>query len=835
MPVLGTGAKSLVEVVREAVRRQEVENIVNGALGTTERGVETAHAIKIVRGNQERRDSCKSLPLTLLFFICYVNSVMSHMSTYDSHRQQSAIRNIVEGTNFDHGHKNIYDINDFWDWWTWLDESFVPVFLQQKVASTGAPIPPEEWGRVMNYHRLLGGVLFEQVRTTAVPCPETAEWLDLTCFAAEEFSDEPFGDQPAFQPSGRRLDFSLVAEDEVGFGDPLAHAAARLPSFAPHNSQLLGRRLFKPGRDGKVVMKASAAAKGAPVFKVTFLESEPVAEHLAELARMKEGDWLDAQTFQVNVRFLLLNAEETSFYHYCALKFVFGRSGYITKRLEVQTFPVDPYHKWDVLITDVVFVGMITYTFVTEFKQAYWHMQQQTLTTDYLCDVWNVLDWATVFIGFTSISVWAWALVSTSSLSQLVKAYADENTQEAAATLHEAAASLYTGMMWLQILLSNYTLLIMFRFFKAFRAQPRLAIVTTTLYEASVDLFHFLCVLMTIFISYAMAGVFLFGRYSDDFMDFEFATMTCFRMMMGDFEWEEMAANHRVTAGIWFWSFMILVYLIMLNMLLAIVMDVYTGVKAAASGASTETLLTGLINVVRGLKNWKEVVSDTTIIEKLVALKRTPGGDRTDLPTLLKTIPEMTTEQGEELMAQFETSLADESEQMMSMSNAIKLIGWMKLAVDRIETKLSVTARKQKPRKYQRIIDAILRLQRSGQLREKVKALLDDQEGVAMGAELQSIPPAYRKVVQRVIQREMNVQFCILQEEMRQDLQHIRGDALSWFQDVDADLRGIRKEMQDCLGRVQQWAKGNIPEKPRSAHSANRHRNYADPSLPGQL
>merc|ERR1719231_929607 len=169
-------------------------------------------------------------------------------------------------------------------------------------------------------------------------------------------------------------------------------------------------------------------------------------------------------------------------------------------------------------------------------------------------------------------------------------------------------------------------------------------------------------------------------------------------------------------------------------------------------------------------------------------------------------------------MAQFETSLADESEQMMSMSNAIKLIGRMKLAVDRIETKLSVTTRKQKPRKYQRIIDAILRLQRSGQLRDKVKALLDDQEGVTMGTELQSIPPAYRKVVQRVIQREMNVQFCILQEEMQQDLQHIRGDALAWFQDVDADLRGIRGEMQDCLGRVQTWAKGNIPEKPRSAH-----------------
>merc|ERR1739848_431058 len=93
---------------------------------------------------------------------------------------------------------------------------------------------------------------------------------------------------------------------------------------------------------------------------------------------------------------------------------------------------------------------------------------------------------------------------------------------------------------------------------------------------------------------------------------------------------------------------------------------------------------------------------------------------------------------------------------------------------------------------------------------------MDGFEGQS-GLELKSIPPAYRKVVQRVIQREMNVQFCILQEEMRQDLQHIRSDALVWFQDVDDDLRGIRGEMQDCLAKVQSWSKSHTVEKPRSA------------------
>ena len=38
------------------------------------------------------------------------------------------------------------------------------------------------------------------------------------------------------------------------------------------------------------------------------------------------------------------------------------------------------------------------------------------------------------------------------------------------------------------------------------------------------------------------------------------------------------------------------------------------------------------------------------------------------------------------------------------------------------------------------------------------------------------IPPSYRKLVSRTIQRELNVQFCILQEELRQDLAQSRAD-----------------------------------------------------------
>merc|ERR550514_1215019 len=118
----------------------------------------------------------------------------------------------------------------------------------------------------------------------------------------------------------------------------------------------------------------------------------------------------------------------------------------------------------------------------------------------------------------------------------------------------------------------------MLRFFKAYSGQPRLAMVTSTLTRAATDLFHFMIVFMTIFLCYSYSGMFLFGRRVEKFSTATYAVQTCFNMVMGDFDWSELSEEHNFTAMMWFWSFMVLVVLVMMNMLLAIVMDVYTEV-----------------------------------------------------------------------------------------------------------------------------------------------------------------------------------------------------------------------------------------------------------------
>merc|ERR1719281_1967436 len=312
-----------------------------------------------------------------------------------------------------------------------------------------------------------------------------------------------------------------------------------------------------------------------------------------------------------------------------------------------------------------------------------------------------------------------------SEMNKMVGEYGGSARQDPdlARAVHDAAPILKSGLMSLQIGSSYFSLVIMLRFFKAFKAQPRLAIVTTTLYNASSDIAHFLLVFLTILLSYAMAGVFLFGRANSDFMNLEFAMMTCFRAMMGDFDWDELSRQHRGSAFLWFASFMILVYLIMLNMLLAIVMDVYTGVKAKMSSKDSDAVWTQTWNMIKTLylkiTNKDKTVSDGVLLAKLQAVgKIVPALDKKGL---LEAIPQLEAEQAQELLSMAEGFVEEENEQMVSMSNALKIMGAIKLTVDKIEESICGQAEEssrpgKKKRKYEKVIEKILSYHRSGKL-----------------------------------------------------------------------------------------------------------------------
>ncbi|CAK4306457.1 unnamed protein product [Aphanomyces euteiches] len=117
--------------------------------------------------------------------------------------------------------------------------------------------------------------------------------------------------------------------------------------------------------------------------------------------------------------------------------------------------------------------------------------------------------------------------------------------------------------------------------FKYLRLNTRLNMLWETLRLAALDLVAFVFIFMFIFFGYSIMGFLLFGAHSSDYRSLSDSLASCFQMLLGAFDYGSLSAANPVMSGVFFFSFMILVFLIVINMFVAILSEYYTLAQAA--------------------------------------------------------------------------------------------------------------------------------------------------------------------------------------------------------------------------------------------------------------
>ena len=92
-------------------------------------------------------------------------------------------------------------------------------------------------------------------------------------------------------------------------------------------------------------------------------------------------------------------------------------------------------------------------------------------------------------------------------------------------------------------------MVVMARLFKSFDNQDRLAVVTRTLTGAASDMFHFFIVFFAVYFCMTVNSVLLFGQDVQDFATLDRAINTCFRMMFGDWSWNDIKGVNKYRPG----------------------------------------------------------------------------------------------------------------------------------------------------------------------------------------------------------------------------------------------------------------------------------------------
>mmetsp|Transcript_68892 Transcript_68892/g.165362 ORF Transcript_68892/g.165362 Transcript_68892/m.165362 type:complete len:787 (-) Transcript_68892:72-2432(-) len=551
---------------------------------------------RVIKGMQERQAGCLSLPFSLILFLVFSVSSFLHEDITNVFLVESGLRQ-----EFSSGLSEVQGVSSVW---SWMQSTLVPtVFIQEDIL--GRPLPPGDFNRVLMYNQLHGPLLMEQSRADEEPCTDSDGIAsDMRCFPMDTESSATFG-----------------RDVNCTFSSTICEYYSS--SFSPSQGRRL--RQMRPEHMGKLPM----AKSGSGNYQVMIFPTTEIATIREHIDYLYQKGWLDIYSKSLTIKALFLNAEvgRPRLEHLKVL-FSFNRGGGVFYRLTLESLFLQPFSGSGSVMADALYVCMLVITVILEIANVVKALRRRAIGKHFRKgQTW--LELSIIVFGFLCIVGYYYQHTLREEVQKALREVIDEDMSAISSgtlvrtdwrsyatigsQLHDDTDAMISFSSYLRILVSEYHLLLMVRFFGAFRAQPRLGVVTDTLVTSITDIAHFMVVLIPTFMAFAVSGAFIFGRRLEEFSTFNGAIATCFKMAMeGEYDWPRLSEEHWWTAAFWVWTFMLLLVLLMLNMVLAIIMDVYTELRqnTAASVTVWQTVFGGFWRVyhARGWVSAKELV-----------------------------------------------------------------------------------------------------------------------------------------------------------------------------------------------------------------------------------
>jgi len=550
--------------------QDEADQVISARQVVREFGVPVEVLMTSLDAQISQAEAFRHMPFTLLLVIAYGLVIITHdnapaVNAVEDSMSFKLAENAKYGFSNNFGFKKLEDVVSFDDFWSWLSEGYMPLVFantrgySEDLESTWLPknvsLPEQEAygvnsplrGLFIGRNRIVGGVrLSQEVADGNLSCktnPDLIETYGLPCDGGTKYELDP--------------------------------------------EMWIARKTSNSDR------------KRVKWFYV----HQDLQEILAQVLKMEGSDWLDARTMKVEIAMPAYNGEyglHTAVY----VNFFFSRGGQIWKTVIPLSVLADWHDSWEKYFFDALFCCCLLWLLYSESRLAFHAFCAKSVFAkrrSSYAKLSTVLDWLSILHSGVIILMFALQLTFVSDLNDSAAALgsmspdADDHRRLIASRTYQTKLEAYIDQLeknvdfchTFRLVMAAYPGIIIFRLFKSFAAQPRLAVVTRSLSASAVDLLHFLVVFASIFGIYAIMGVGLFGRSLDNYAHMGRTYSSLFLAMVGGFEWSEISAAGRAEAGVYAWTFAGLVTLMMLNMLIAIVMDSYSEVKSEAGVCPT--------------------------------------------------------------------------------------------------------------------------------------------------------------------------------------------------------------------------------------------------------
>ncbi|XP_022904683.2 polycystin-2-like protein 2 [Onthophagus taurus] len=216
---------------------------------------------------------------------------------------------------------------------------------------------------------------------------------------------------------------------------------------------------------------------------------------------------------------------------------------------------------------------------------------------EYFRSFWNIINIA-IFIACIKYFYYFFTqMVAMHEVIQAMKKDRSEYISFQTITRYEISMRNYLAVV---------IFLVYFKIFKYLSFNFTMTILNKTIEKCLEDVFAFALMFFVMFMAFALFGSLCFGNQIVHFSTIPLAMFTLLRTMLGDFDYNEFEDADRYVAQLYYLLYIFSVFLILLNLFLAIINDTYSDAKTELTTSAPERRVadywkTGLYNIMVGI------------------------------------------------------------------------------------------------------------------------------------------------------------------------------------------------------------------------------------------
>ncbi|KAG7389370.1 hypothetical protein PHYPSEUDO_010498 [Phytophthora pseudosyringae] len=493
-----------------------------------ERSISVRMALDVLWHDKKHATDMKKILLAILSFTLFVAAMFLHIPTTNMYHQHYAVSSALATSGDDtvtsDSPVKFYNIETIPDIFDWLNDTLIPqVFVTTDY--NGQSLPEDRKGRIATFNKVLGAVHFEVTYMAPGECdtPHFLEDLYVGCY-----------------------DASSTTTDE---------------------------------------------------FLVSF---DTNASDATSLLTTKEdsGSWLNSSTQRLLLTVITLNGQLPG-YAVTKLQLDFHDGGYVEPSASTTSTLLNQYPSMTPVVVDVLVAlwfspwilvpAIVSYGRTYEMKHRLTTPQQWLKLAKHTAkaigvwafpDGWFAIDFfrgPIVYLFYVTVLT-TQAVTMNSEFRRKLRTLGeggqtDDDARDTLASVTNSFGLLANLTVLLRLLATAAVLVLGLRILNTFRDHVGLSILTRTMASAVRSFWTFSVIFAVVFVAFAAAGTVLFGDRVQDFSSFLRSMKSCVNMIYGDFDFDSIKdIDYSV---VYYWAYMAMETFVLLNIVLAIVVDAY--------------------------------------------------------------------------------------------------------------------------------------------------------------------------------------------------------------------------------------------------------------------